>query len=101
MLTSKQRADLRAQANDLDTTLMVGKGGVTENVLSEAARQLEARELVKGRVLEAALLSAREGLRCAVRSARCRRRAVRRLEIRDLPPLGEEGTGGRTAGAQS
>ena len=29
MLTSKQRADLRAQANDLDTTLMVGKGGVT------------------------------------------------------------------------
>ena len=60
MLTSKQRADLRAQANDLDTTLMVGKGGVTENVLSEAARQLEARELVKGRVLEATLLSARE-----------------------------------------
>lgn len=60
MLTSKQRADLRAQANDLDTTLMVGKGGVTENVLSEAARQLEARELVKGRVLEAALLPARE-----------------------------------------
>ena len=40
--------------------LVVGKGGVTENVLSEAARQLEARELVKGRVLEAALLSARE-----------------------------------------
>ena len=56
----EQRADLRAQANDLDTTLMVGKGGVTENVLSEAARQLEARELVKGRVLEATLLSARE-----------------------------------------
>lgn len=69
MLTSKQRADLRAQANDLDTTLMVGKGGVTENVLSEAARQLEARELVKGRVLEAALLSAREvAMRCAKRS---------------------------------
>ena len=62
MLTSKQRADLRAQANDLDTTLMVGKGGVTENVLSEAARQLEARELVKGRVLEAALLSACDAL---------------------------------------
>ena len=60
MLTSKQRADLRAQANDLDTTLMVGKGGVTENVLSEAARQLEARELVKGRVLETAGLTARE-----------------------------------------
>ncbi len=60
MITSKQRADLRSQANTLDTTLMVGKGGVTENVVEEAQRQLEARELVKGRVLEAALLSARE-----------------------------------------
>lgn len=60
MLTSKQRAELRAEANTLETTLMVGKGGVTEQVLSEARTQLEARELVKGRVLETALLSARE-----------------------------------------
>lgn len=60
MLTSKQRAELRSQANTLETTLMVGKGGVTENVLQEAATQLEARELVKGRVLESALLTARE-----------------------------------------
>lgn len=60
MLTSKQRAELRAEANGLETTLMVGKGGVTQSVLSEAATQLEARELVKGRVLESALLSARE-----------------------------------------
>ncbi len=60
MLTSKQRAELRAQANTLETTLMVGKGGITENVLSEAKTQLEARELIKGRVLEAALMSARE-----------------------------------------
>lgn len=60
MLTSKQRAELRSEANTLETTLMVGKGGVTEQVLAEAATQLEARELVKGRVLETALLSARE-----------------------------------------
>ena len=60
MLTSKQRAELRAEANTLETTLMVGKGGVTEQVLSEARTQLEARELVKGRVLETAGLSARE-----------------------------------------
>ena len=60
MLTSKQRAELRAQANTLETTLMVGKGGVTEQVVAEAKTQLAARELVKGRVLEAALLSARE-----------------------------------------
>ena len=60
MLTSKQRADLRAEANTLETTLMVGKGGITENVIAEAATQLEARELVKGRVLEAAFMTARE-----------------------------------------
>ncbi|MBP3412876.1 MAG: YhbY family RNA-binding protein [Oscillospiraceae bacterium] len=60
MITSKQRADLRSQANTLETTLMVGKGGVTESVIAEAMTQMEARELVKGRVLEAALLSARE-----------------------------------------
>lgn len=60
MLTSKQRADLRSEANTLDTTLMVGKGGVTQSVIDEAKTQLEARELVKGRVLESALLTARE-----------------------------------------
>jgi RNA-binding protein len=60
MITSKQRADLRSEANNLETTLMVGKGGITENILLEARTQLEARELVKGRVLETALLSARE-----------------------------------------
>lgn len=60
MLTSKQRAELRAEANTLETTLMVGKGGVTEQVIEEAKTQLAARELVKGRVLETALLSVRE-----------------------------------------
>ena len=60
MLTSKERAELRAQANALETTLMVGKDGVTENVVAEADRLLTARELVKGKVLESALMSARE-----------------------------------------
>ena len=60
MLTSKERADLRAQSNALDTTLMVGKGGVTESVIAEAENQLTARELVKGKVLEGALMSPRE-----------------------------------------
>ena len=71
MLPSKERAELRAQANGLDTTLMVGKGGVTEQVVLEAVTQLEARELVKGRVLEAALLGAREALEalCAATGA--------------------------------
>ena len=60
MLTSKERAELRAQANSIDTTLIVGKDGVTENVIAEAENLLTARELVKGKVLETALMSARE-----------------------------------------
>ena len=60
MLTSKERAELRAQANSLDTTLMVGKGGITDALIAEADNQLTARELVKGKVLEGALLSPRE-----------------------------------------
>ena len=60
MLTSKERAELRSQATNLDTTLMVGKGGVTESVIAEADNQLTARELVKGKVLEGAMMTPRE-----------------------------------------
>ena len=60
MLTSKQRAEFRSQANTLETTLMVGKDGVTDAVVAEADRLLIARELIKGKVLESALMTARE-----------------------------------------
>ncbi len=60
MLTSKERADLRAQATGIDTTLMVGKSGVTESVIAEAETLLTARELVKGKVLEGAMMTPRE-----------------------------------------
>ena len=60
MLTSKERAELRSKSNALETTLMVGKGGVTDAVIAEAETQLDARELVKGKVLEGAMMSPRE-----------------------------------------
>ena len=60
MLTSKERAELRSQANGIDTTLMVGKSGVTDAVIAEAENLLTARELVKGKVLEGDLMSPRE-----------------------------------------
>ena len=60
MLTSKERAQLRAQANGIDTTLIVGKGGIGETLIADVENQLEARELVKGKVLEGAMLSPRE-----------------------------------------
>ena len=60
MLTSKERAELRSQATTIDTTLMVGKGGVTEAVIAEAETQLDAKELIKGKVLEGAMMTPRE-----------------------------------------
>ena len=60
MITSKERAELRAQANPLDVTLIVGKGGISETVLDEAGVLLDSHELVKGRVLETSGLTARE-----------------------------------------
>lgn len=52
MLTSKQRAYLRGMANSLDTILIIGKSGVIDTVVIQADTALEARELIKGRVLE-------------------------------------------------
>ena len=43
MLTSKERAELRAQANTIDTTLIVGKSGITDAVIAEAENLLTAR----------------------------------------------------------
>ena len=60
MLTSKERAELRAKANSIETTLIVGKGGVGETLIADVENQLDARELVKGKVLEAAMMTARE-----------------------------------------
>ena len=60
MLTSKERAELRGQATTLDATLMVGKSGITDALIAEAENQLDTRELVKGKVLEGAMMSPRE-----------------------------------------
>ena len=52
MLTSKQRATLRAMAQSLDTIFQIGKGGITEEICLQISNALEARELIKARVLE-------------------------------------------------
>jgi len=69
-LTSKQRAWLRGQANDLDTILQIGKDGVGENLIRQTDDALEARELIKGRVLENAPLTAREGAETLAKATR-------------------------------
>ncbi len=51
-LTSGQRAYLRGLANGIDTILQIGKEGIGENLIKQANDALEARELIKGRVLD-------------------------------------------------
>ena len=62
MLTSKQRAQLRGLAAELDTVLQIGKGGITENVIRQADEALQARELIKGCVQQGCPLDAKEAL---------------------------------------
>ena len=59
-LSSKQRAYLRSLSNDLDVIVHIGKDGIGENLVKQANDALEARELIKCRVLENSMLTARE-----------------------------------------
>ncbi len=60
MLTSKQRAYLRSLAVHIDTIFQIGKGGITENMTEQISNALEARELIKLRVLDNSEYSSRE-----------------------------------------
>lgn len=60
MLNSRQRAQLRGMANDMETILQVGKSGISENTIKQVNDALEARELIKLRVLETCPLTSRE-----------------------------------------
>ena len=64
-MNSKQRANLRALATNIDATTIIGKEGLTETVLAQINQQLHYRELVKISVLEGAELSAKEYLQIA------------------------------------
>lgn len=61
-------------ASTMDTIVIVGKGGITENVIAQMRDALKARELVKGKVLESSLLTAREA--CVALSEACKAEQV-------------------------
>ena len=69
-LTSKQRAQLRAMAHALDAIVHIGKDGMGPNLVKQADDALEARELIKGKVLENSPLSPREGAEELARATR-------------------------------
>lgn len=60
MITGKQRAYLRGLANNMDPIFQIGKNGIEETFLKQLEEALEARELIKIKVLENSGLDARE-----------------------------------------
>jgi len=73
-ITSKQRAQLRGLAMSEDTIIQIGKGGITDSVIASVNEALRARELVKGKVLENSMLTAREA--CDALSEACKAEQV-------------------------
>ncbi len=51
-MTSKQRAYLKKLASELDIVAQIGKAGVTPEAVNSIAEVLEARELIKIKVLK-------------------------------------------------
>ena len=88
-LTGKQRAQLRAMANELEPIVHIGKDGIGENLVKQANDALEARELIKCRVLDNSMLTAREAcdeLSRLTRSERCRSSARNSCSIARRTP---------------
>jgi len=60
MLTGKQRAFLKSMANKIDPIFQLGKNGVTESFIKQVEDALEAREIIKIKVLNNSLLDTTE-----------------------------------------
>ena len=59
-MTSKQRSYLKSLAVNLDTIFQIGKGGISEELCAQLLNALNARELIKIKVLETCPLTERE-----------------------------------------
>ena len=60
MLKSSQRAKLRAMANGIDPVVIIGKDGLGVNFVQAVDEALEARELIKVKLLDTAPVAVRE-----------------------------------------
>ena len=69
-LTSKQRVQLRALANPLEPIVHIGKGDLGDNLIRQTDDALEARELIKCRVLETSEYSPREAAEALAKATR-------------------------------
>lgn len=62
MLSSAQRAKLRSMASTMEPIVHIGKDGISANLIKQADDALEARELIKGTVLQNSEYTAKEAL---------------------------------------
>ena len=62
-MLSKKRSTLRAKASKLNTTLIIGKGGIDEGIYNQAASIINKREILKGKVLKSSMFDAGEAAR--------------------------------------
>lgn len=62
MISSKQRAFLRKEANGLEPIFQIGKGGITDELVNQLRNAIEARELIKVHILETAMLDTKAAL---------------------------------------
>lgn len=76
-LTSKQRSQLKVLAQNEDTIIQIGKGGISDSLVEQVSSALAARELIKGKVLENSLLTAREA--CDELAERCKAEGVQTI----------------------
>ena len=71
MINSKQRAYLRALSQNLDTIFQIGKGGISEETCNQIYNALEARELIKARVLDNSGYTAKEAAAVISEAIQC------------------------------
>ena len=60
MLTSKQRAKLKSTGANIDALYQMGKNEIDENYIIQLNAALDAKELIKIKVLETSLYTAKE-----------------------------------------
>lgn len=60
-MTSKQRSFLKSLAVNLDTIFQIGKGGISDETCNQLLNALNAKELIKIKVLETSPVTAKEG----------------------------------------
>lgn len=71
MLTSKQRAFLRGQAQNLNAIFQLGKTGISQESVKAVADALARREIVKLHVLETCPYNAKEAAPVLAEAVKC------------------------------